>query len=42
MESRGRENIEVVAMAGEQYDGGENNDGFLKGFISPNSQIILP
>ena len=29
-------------MAGEKYDGGEDNDGLKRGVISPNDQMILP
>ena len=42
MAHRGREQIDVVGMAGEKYDGGVDNDGFKKGVISPNCHMILP
>ena len=37
MARRGSTNIEVVGMAGEQYDRGTDGDGFLKGGY--NSQL---
>ena len=42
MTHRGRENIEVVGMASDKYDGGAAVDGKKKGVISPNCQVILP
>ena len=33
---RVRENVEMVGMAGDQYDGGEDDCGSKMGVLSPN------
>ena len=42
MQLRVNEKIKLVGISGGQYDGGVDNDGFKKWFISPSCQMILP